>query len=100
MRRHLIAGLVLMAALPSLATAIEVWIDEPRSTKFVFGEVEFEAKVQADERVAAVEFFLDGVKLGELVSPPYRMMVDVGYDNVEHEFRVMARTIGGETASR
>ena len=99
MKGLLTVCVVMMAALPSVAASIEVWIDKPRSTKFVFGDVEFEAKVQADERVAAVALYLDGTKLGEFVSPPYRLLVDVGFDNVEHEFKVVARTVSGETAS-
>lgn len=99
MREWWIAGVLMLVALPGLGASIEVWIDQPYSAKFVFGDVEFEAKVESDERVAAVEFYLDGALLGELVRPPYRLMVDVGFENVEHEFRVVARTVGGETAT-
>jgi Ca-activated chloride channel family protein len=42
---------------------------------------------------------LDGHTLREFTIPPYRLTVDVGYDNVEHEFRVVARDIAGEVAS-
>ena len=84
---------------PVTAAPIEVWIEKPRSTRFVFGDVEFAAQVESEDPVAGVEFFLDGEKIAEFVSPPYRLMVDVGFDNVEHEFRVVARTRNGETAS-
>lgn len=98
--KALLTALVIAAAtLPSAAAPIEVWIAKPLSTKFVFGDVDFEASVQSEERVAAVELYLDGVKLGELVSPPYRLTVDVGFDNVEHEFKAVARTVSGKTAS-
>ena len=96
LRGFLVASLLVT---PVLAAPIEVWIEKPRSTKFVFGDVDFEASVQSDQAVAGVEFFLDGRKVAEFVSPPYRMLVDVGFDNVEHEFSVVARTAGGETAT-
>ena len=91
--------LALVLAVPDLAAAVEVWIEKPRSTRFVFGDVEYEASVKSDDRVVAVEFYLDGRKIAEFASPPYRMLVDVGFDNVEHEFRVEVRTQAGETAS-
>ena len=97
-----VLGLIVVAslvAMPSLAAPIDVWIEKPRSTKFVFGDVDFEASVQSDEDVAAVEFFLDGRKVAEFVGPPYRLLVDVGFDNVEHEFSVVARTATGEKAT-
>lgn len=82
-----------------MAGPIEVWIEEPRSTNFVFGEVEFSASVKAEAAVTGVQFFLDGTKVAEFVNPPYRLLVDVGFDNVEHEFRVEVRDSHGETAS-
>jgi len=99
MRAGLAVVVFVAATMPSLAAPIEVWIAQPLSTKFVFGDVDFEATVQSAERVAAVELYLDGVKLGELVSSPYLLTVDVGFDNVEHQFKVVARTVSGETAS-
>ena len=86
-------------AAPVWAEPIEVWIEKPRSTKFVFGEVNFEALVKSAAAVAAVEFFLDDQKVAEFVNPPYRLLVDVGFDNVEHHFRVVARDVEGESAS-
>ncbi len=99
MRRASILVVAALLALPVLAEPIEVWIDKPRSTKFVFGDVDFVAKVESDEPIAAVEFFVDGEKVAEFVHPPYRVVVDVGFENVEHEFRVSARTASGETTS-
>ena len=87
----------LLVATPMVAAPIEVWIEKPRSTKFVFGDVEFEASVQSEEPVTAVEFFLDGRKIAEFSGPPYRLLVDVGFDNVEHEFQVVARSSSGES---
>lgn len=89
----------LLTASSGLAASIKVWIDEPRSTEFVFGEIDFEAVVETSEPSAAVEFFLDGVKKAELFEPPYRVKIDAGYDNMEHEFKVVARAPSGETAN-
>lgn len=99
MRGAAVAALVLLSALPGAAAPLDVWIEKPRSTKFVFGPVEFEATVQSDEQVASVELYLDGQRLGEFIRPPYRITVDVGHENMEHEFRVVARTVSGETAT-
>ncbi len=90
---------LLLLAAPLAAEPSEVWIEKPRSTKFVFGEVEFVAAVQSTEPVASVEFFLDGQSVAQFVNPPYRLLIDVGFDNVEHEFRVEARDVNGQTAS-
>ncbi len=91
--------LLLGCSAVAVAEPIEVWIEKPRSTRFVFGDVEFEASVRAEEAIAAVEFFLDGKKVAELAHPPYRILVDVGFDNAEHEFRVVVHTAGGEEGS-
>jgi len=91
--------LCVLLAVPAMAEPIEVWIEKPRSTKFVFGDVDFEAVVKSDAAVAGVEFYLDDKKVAEFVNPPYRLLVDVGFDNLEHEFRVVARDVNGETAS-
>jgi Ca-activated chloride channel family protein len=88
-----------LLAAPVLAEPIEVWIEKPRSTKFVFGDVDFEAAVKSDTAVTAVEFYLDDKKVAEFINPPYRLLVDVGFDNREHEFRVVARDASGQTAS-
>jgi len=56
----------LLVVAPGFAAPIAVWIDEPSSTDFVFGDVDFEAAVQTSELGAAVEFYLDGVKVTEL----------------------------------
>ena len=94
-----LATLVVMAlfAAPVLGAPVEVWIDKPRSSGFVFGDVDFEATVNAEEAVALVQFLLDGKVVAEFVHPPYRMLVDVGFENEEHEFRVVAKTTSGLT---
>jgi hypothetical protein len=75
--RWWILVLTVLVVTPGMAEPIEVWIEKPRSTKFVFGDVDFEAVVKSATGVAAVEFFLDGKKVSEFVNPPYRLQVDV-----------------------
>lgn len=100
MKVRAVMSAVLLAGSAGQAASIDVWIDEPRSTEFVFGEIDFEAAVETSLGSSAVEFYVDGVKRAELFEPPFRVKVDVGYENVEHEFRVVARAPNGETASR
>lgn len=88
---------LLAAAAP--AAAIDVLLRSPRSTQPAFGEVTIEADVLAGEPVAEVEFRVDGKTVGRLERPPWKLTVDLGDDNLEHRFEVIARTVGGAEAS-
>ncbi|MEE9562114.1 MAG: Ig-like domain-containing protein, partial [Thermoanaerobaculia bacterium] len=79
--------------------AVEVWIDNPSGLEYVYGKVEILATVVSDENVSGVEIWVDGNRLGELVEPPYIVTVDVGYDNTVHEFKAIARSATGKTAT-
>ena len=79
--------------------AVEVWIDNPSGLEYVYGEVEILATVVSDENVSGVEIWVDGNRLGELVEPPYQVTVDVGYENSVHEFKAIARSVTGKTAT-
>lgn len=93
-RTCLMSGaLLLMLVTP--AAAFEMWIERPTSLDFVYGEVDFVVKVPDNVEVVAVELFVDGRRLGELTRPPFRLKVDVGYENREHEFRASARAADG-----
>ncbi len=89
---------LLVFALAAPAAANEVWIDYPTGEEFVHGLVEVVVVVTGEEPVAAVDFFLDGTKVARLVQAPYRITVDVGIENVEHSFRVVALSPGGTSA--
>ncbi len=82
-----------------LVAAIEVWIEKPRSAKMVSGIVEIVAVAAGDEEIATVEFIVDGLPVGALSRAPFAIKVDVGDQNKEHEFRVIARSVNGTTAS-
>lgn len=81
------------------AAAVEVWIDSPSGLEYVYGKVDIVATVVSDENVSGVEIWVDGNRLGELVEPPYQVAVDVGYENKVHEFKVIARSVTGKTAT-
>jgi len=98
MRRAVaLAAVVLAASAGRLAAAPPaVRFVKPTVDQVVFGEVELVAEVSTPD--ARVEFFVDGVSVGVVTRPPWRLLVDVGEENVEHEFRLVAEA-GGERAS-
>lgn len=81
---------------PSVAP-IRVFIDQPASFEPVFGNVEVKAAVASEVPIERVVFYLDGIVMGELTEPPYEMEMDVGQDNVEHRFEVLAYGTDGTT---
>jgi Ca-activated chloride channel family protein len=67
-----------------------VRIVEPSVGRAVFGRVELVADVITEETVARVDFLVDGEKVGSLLRPPYRTVVDLGEENVDRHFEVVA----------
>jgi Ca-activated chloride channel family protein len=90
---------VVMAALASQAAGLELWIERPRPFEFVFGEVEVVIRAAPAEAIATVQLTVDGRQVALFDRPPYRIVVDVGHENEEHEFEAVARTRSGETRS-
>ena len=91
-----LAAAILAASAGWLAAAPPaVRFVKPAADQVVFGEVEIVAEVSA--AATRVEFIVDGVSAGVVTRPPWRLLVDVGPDNVEHEFRLVAEA-GGERA--
>jgi len=90
---------VAMVVLVSQAAALEVWIEKPRSSEFVFGQVEVLIKAAPVEEVGSVQLIVDGREVALFDRPPFRVAVDVGKENEEHEFKVLARSLTGETVS-
>lgn len=77
--------------------AILVTIEKPMPDQAVFGWVEVEARVLSDQPIEQVEFRLDGRPIEIVRRPPWRIRVDVGTDNVERRFEVVAEgSWGGE----
>lgn len=61
----------------------------------MFDEVDFVVEVTGDEPIDRVEFFVDGRRVGEDRTAPYRVKADVGPHNQEHRFRAVAYTTSG-----
>lgn len=92
----LLAAAVL-AALPAPAAAqdVDVLMVSPKKGEPVFGPVELAWEVLSAEPIDRVEVFVDGQPMGELIEPPWRLVVDVGGDNREHRFLARAYTETG-----
>ena len=72
------------------ARSIEVTITSPTGDHAVFDRVELAADVQADEPVERVEFFLNGRRVATATQPPYTAWIDVGEENLQRHFTVIA----------
>lgn len=97
-----VAGLAGLLAFPHAdlcaadgGSAVAIAITNPRAGVTSFGEFDIEALVFSEEVVAKVEFWVDGEKIGVLTKRPYRLRVDVGYENEEHTYRIVATTLTG-----
>jgi Ca-activated chloride channel family protein len=99
-----LAGLMMFLTLltaGSVSSDGEIWVTivEPTSDSFVIGRVEVVAEVVAAEDISEVEFYVDGRAVGLVISPPYRLEVDLGEENLQHQFSVIARDIHGAVAT-
>ena len=97
MARRLVIPLALLFFVLAASPGIDVYLVEPGPGQIVIGEVPLVAEVSSDEPVTRVEFFVDGTLVGTASQPPYRVLTDVGPDNVEHLIEVIAH---GESGSR
>jgi VWFA-related protein len=90
-----LALLALGAGLRALAAApLTVKIMAPAAAQPVFGQVVVEAQVTG-AGIERVEFLLDGKQVGVARHPPYTVTVDVGDENREREWKVVAYGAGG-----
>ena len=87
----------IVAAVASQAGALEVWFERPRPSEFVFGDVEVLIRAAPEEEVGTVQLIVDGREVALFDRPPFRVAVNVGQGNTEHEFRVVVRSVNGET---
>jgi Ca-activated chloride channel homolog len=103
LREHWAALLPLLAALafPGAArAAVEVAIVSPAAGEPVFGEVEIRARLSGTgPRIVKIEFYVDGLRVGVVEEAPWRVLVDVGQENKEHRFEVVAYNAAGAAAS-
>lgn len=97
MRRLSLVLSCMVAAVASQAGALEVWFERPRPSEFVFGDVEVLIRAAPEEEVETVQLIVDGRDVALFDRPPFRVAVNVGQENTEHEFRVVVRSVNGET---
>lgn len=99
--RRLVLVAALVASAPRLGWAGEIWLSilEPRAGTSVMGDIEIVAEVLAVRDISEVSFSVDGRLVGVLNSPPFRLPVDLGTDNVTHRISVMARDREGSEVS-
>ncbi len=88
----LLVLLSLLMPQPNTEAEVLVTILEPTIFEAVFGKIDVEAEVRSDTSITRVELYVDGKLAAETTSPPYRFKVDVGEENVEHRFRVVAHS--------
>jgi len=100
MRSHGIRLGILFTGLvvSSQAAAFMVFIDRPTFLDPALGEVEVVARVEASESVRSMALFVDGRPQAILESAPYRWIIDVGEQNEEHLFQVVATSQSGDIA--
>lgn len=91
MRAPLVVALLSLVAGPLLAAArLEVALVAPEPRDPVFGPVTVEAEVYPiGAEVTRLDFYLDGLLVGSLEAPPWRLVVDTGEENRTHRFEVV-----------
>lgn len=95
--KRLWLALLLLPSVPAAAQDFEVGLVSPRPGRPVFGEVVLQAAIYPPSApVEAVEFFVDYRRVGRLTQPPWRLEVDVGEENRDHHFQVIAYPPEGE----
>lgn len=93
----LLVALALGPAGASADSPIAVAITNPAPDTPSFGSFEVEAEVYSQEPIQKVEFYVDGRLVGTSGKRPYRVKVDLGYENLEHTYRVVAHGASGAT---
>lgn len=100
MKSALLVPMLVLAALPAAAQDFEVGIISPRPGRPIFGEIVIQATLYPPSAaVDAIEFFVDYRRVGRLTQPPWRLEVDVGEENRDHHFQVIAHPPEGEPVS-
>jgi len=84
---------------PAVASPpLELGIVQPVPGQPVFGDVEVTVEVRSGAPVR-LEFFLNERKVGELVRPPWRLVVPTGDENIDRRFRVVGHAADGSSRS-
>lgn len=98
--KHLAPLFLLLLGLlaPAASGAPTVQIVSPPPGQPIFGPIEIRAEVRG-AAVRKVEFYLDSLRVGVVEAPPWRIVVDVGYDNAEHSIEAVAHGPSGPIGS-
>jgi Ca-activated chloride channel family protein len=86
---------------PEPAPRYGVRLLSPAEGAYLSGPVRLEAEVSfpADDPAARVEFFVDDVRVGSAVRPPYRVDWDAGPEFLPRRVRALAFSAAGQRAS-
>ncbi|HEV8577702.1 MAG TPA: VWA domain-containing protein [Thermoanaerobaculia bacterium] len=98
-RAALLAGFLALLLSGAAGAQVAVRILSPTPDQPVFGPVEVKVGVQTREPVDRVEVFVNGKLAGSSKTPPFRVNVDVGDDNIRREFRAVAYTASGASGA-
>ena len=93
----LIAALLPFLLPAGSAPQIAVTITSPPAGYAAFGQVTVAAEVKAAEPVRRVVFFVDDRQVGAATAAPFKIVANLGDENVEHRFRAVATTASGTT---
>jgi Ca-activated chloride channel family protein len=78
---------------------VTIYLYAPKTGAPALGLVDVHADVLADAPLDEVQVRVDGVVKASFEKPPYRARIDVGEDNVEHRFEIVARRDGRDLLS-
>ena len=90
-----VAAMALLLAPAGAAIAFEVTIVQPLAEQGVFGPTEVVAAVR-DGRAAFLELYYNDARVATRNEPPWKFVVDVGGENIDRTFRVVATSFAGE----
>jgi len=87
-----------LALFAAPAAALDVVIASPPAGEPVFGSVEVVFEVYPAEELERAELLVDDTLVATFEGPPFRATVDVGQENAEHRFEILATGRSGEEA--
>ncbi len=91
-------GFLLLAGAAG-AQEIAIQFQSPASDQAIFGPTNVQVGVRAAEPIDRVEIFVNGKLMGATKTPPYRLQLDMGDENVKREFKAVAYTVSGVSGS-
>lgn len=95
----LFLGFLLLAGAAGAQQIIAVQFQSPVADQPIFGLTDVQVGVRAAEPIDRVEIFVNGRLMGATKTPPYRLQLDMGEENVQREFKAVAYTVSGVSGS-